>query len=182
MTVEDHRLHAVSDQQVSAGQSRRPGTDNGHLFPAIDNPGEIRSPALCQRLVGDIALDVANRHRALFIAQRTGPFTQAILRANPAGYLRQAVGLMGQRHGGVDIPRLYPLNPLGNMVMQRAGPFTDTVFAALQAALRGLLRLPGVKGQNDLGKIPLADRRGPFIGLAARRRCRHLAGFCVSCR
>ncbi len=40
----------------------------------------------------------------MFIAQRTGPFTQAILRANTAGYLRQAVGLMGQRHGGVDIP------------------------------------------------------------------------------
>ncbi|MNH25667.1 hypothetical protein D3C79_856820 [compost metagenome] len=124
MTVKHGYADAATDQRVGARQPGRPGTNNRHAFIHRLHAAQIRSPAFRQRLVGDIALNVTDGHRTGDVAHRAGPFAQLVLRADPAGDFRQTVSLMRELDGGVDVARQHQLNPLGNRVMQRAGPFT----------------------------------------------------------
>ena len=155
MAVKHHRAYAVAHQPVGAGETGWTGADNRHPLTAVHDLRKIRPPAVGQRLVGDIAFNVADSHRTVLIAQRAGPFAQAVLRADATGYFRQAVGLMRKLNGGGDIPLFHPLNPLRNMVVQRAGPFTNAVFAAFQAAFRLAIGLSGAERKINFGKISL---------------------------
>ena len=174
MTVKNHRLDAVTHQHIGAGQPGRPGADNRHPLTARLNLREVRTPTAGQRLVGNIALNVADGDCAAFIAQGAGTFTQPVLGADATGDLRQAVGLMGKRDRGGDIPRLNQLDPLRDMVMQRAGPFANTVFPTREAAGGLLLRLRRGERLIDLLKVALTRLRRQLIRLPARRRHRHL--------
>ena len=160
MAVKDHRTHAIAHQPVGAGKPGRTRADNRHPLAAFNDLRKIRPPAVGQRLVGDIAFNIADGHRTMLIAQRAGPFAQAILRADAAGNFRQAVSLVRELNGGGDIPFFYALDPLGDVVMQRAGPFTNAVLAALQAAFRLAVGLTSAEWQINFVKVRLTGLGG----------------------
>ena len=138
------------------------------------NLRKVRTPAAGQRLVGNIALNIADGDCPAFIAQGAGAFTQPVLGTDAAGDLRQAVGLMGKRDRGGDIPRFNQLDPLRDMVMQRAGPFANTVLPTRETAGGLLLRLLRGERLIDLLKVALTHLRRQLIRLPARGRHRHL--------
>ena len=68
-------------------------------------------------------------------------------------------------------------NPLRYMVMQRAGPFTNAVLAALKAARGFPLCLIGTEWQINFIKTGFARFNRQFVRLATRGRCLHLLDF-----
>ena len=134
MAVKHHRLDAVAGQHVGASEARRASTDDRDGFTGRLHAGEIRTPAHFERFVIDIAFDVADGHRAELIVQRTGAFTQAVLRANAPADFWQGVGLMRQLSRLKNTPLVGQLQPVRDVVMHRAFPFTVRV-AAGEAAI-----------------------------------------------
>ena len=76
-----------------------------------------------------------------------------------------------------DVPRVEALDPLRDVVMQRAGPFANALLAAFQAARRLAGGLPVPERQVNFIKMAHALCGSEFIGLAARRGCLHLMQF-----
>lgn len=75
---------------------------------------------------------------------------------------------MGKRDRGGDIPRFNQLDPLRDMVMQRAGPFANTVLPTRETAGGLLLRLLRGERLIDLLKVALSHLRRQLIRLPAR--------------
>ena len=75
---------------------------------------------------------------------------------------------MGKRDRGGDIPRFNQLDPLRDMVMQRAGPFANTVLPTRETAGGLLLRLLRGERLIDLLKVALTHLRRQLIRLPAR--------------
>jgi hypothetical protein len=75
--------------------------------------GHIRTPAHLERFIVDIALDVADGHRAKLVVQRTGSFTQTVLRAHTAADFRQGVGLVRQLGRFKNTPSLANFSQFG---------------------------------------------------------------------
>ncbi len=134
MAIEDHRLHAVTGQHVRTGQACRARTDNRHALVGLTHTGHIRTPAHLERFIVDIAFDVADGHCAKLVIQRTGAFTQTILRTYAAAHFRQGVGLMRQLGGFKNTPFVGQLQPVRDVVMDRTLPFAVRVTAG-QAAV-----------------------------------------------
>ena len=162
IAIEHHRLDAVAHQNVRTTQARRAGTDDRHLLVGPDHLGHVRLPAHGESGVGDVFLHRADCHGAEAVVQRTGTFTQTVLRADTAAHFRQGVGLMAQLHRFHDVAFGDQLQPVGDEVVYRALPFTVGV-AALQAAvcLRG--RILGFELFIDLGKLLFAHVRRDFF-------------------
>ena len=135
MAVKYHRLDAVTGQHVGAGEARRASADDRDGFTGRLHVGEIRTPAHLECLIVDIAFDVADGHRAELIVQRTGAFTQAVLRADAPADFRQSVGLMRQLGRFKNTPLVGQLQPVRDVVMHRALPFAVRV-ATGEAAIR----------------------------------------------
>ena len=76
-----------------------------------------------------------------------------------------------------DVPRVEALDPLRDVVMQRAGPFANAVLSAFQAARRlaGGLLVP--ERQVNFVKMAHAFCGSQLVGLAAWRGCLHLMQF-----
>ena len=134
VTVKDHRLHAVTGQNVCTGQTCRARTDDRHAFVGLLHAGHIRTPAHLERFIVDIALDVTDSHRAKLVVQRTGTFTQTILRTHTAAHFRQGVGLVRQLGGFKNTSFVGEFQPVRDVVVHRAFPFTVRVTAG-QAAV-----------------------------------------------
>ena len=134
MAVKDHRLHAVAGQHVRTGQARRARADDRHALVGLLHAGHIRTPAHLKRFIVDIALDVADGHRAKLVVQRTGTFAQTILRAHSAAHFRQGVGLVRQLGGFKNTPFVGQLQPVRDVVVYRTFPFAVRVTAG-QAAV-----------------------------------------------
>ena len=94
MTVKDHRLHAVAGQHVRTGQARRARANDRHALVSLLHAGHVRTPAHLKRFIVNVALDVADGHRAELVVQRTGTFAQTVLRTHAAAHFRQGVGLV----------------------------------------------------------------------------------------
>ncbi len=129
VAIVNHRFDAVAGQHVGAGEASRACTDNRHAFTGRLDVRQVGTPAHFHRFIVDIALDIADGHRAKLIVQRTGAFAQAILRTNATAHFRQAVGLM-RKLGRLDNATfIRQLQPVGNVVVYRALPFAVGVAA-----------------------------------------------------
>jgi len=136
----------------------------------FDDAGQIRPPALAQRLVGDRALDAADRHRAeIALLQRAGALAQAILRAHAAADFRQRVGFVHQRGGLEQAALLHQLEPVRNVVVHRALPLAVGV-----TAVDATLRLGGRLGRGEIAGDLAVTKHANFDRHRARRLSRHI--------
>jgi len=153
ITVIDHGLDAVAGQYIGTTDTGRTGTDHGHSLTGIVYLGQVRLPALGKGCFRDICFDGADGDGTKAVIQGTGPFTQSVLRADPATDLGQGIGAMGQLSGLKDIAFGDQFQPVGNIVVYRAAPFTIGI-AAFQTTL-GLLSGGGsIEGAVDLTVFP----------------------------
>ena len=134
MTVKDHRLHAVTGQDIRTGQARRTRADDRHALIGLLHAGHIRTPAHLKRFIVDVALNVTDGHRAKLVVQRTGAFTQTVLRTHAAAHFWQGVGLVRKLGGFKNTPFVGQLQPVRDVVMDRTFPLTVRVTAG-QAAV-----------------------------------------------
>ncbi len=134
MAIEYYRLYAVAGQHVGARQACRARADNGDALVGLLHAGQVRTPAHLERFIVDIALNVADGHRAELVVQGAGSFAKAILRTDPTAHFRQGVGLVRQLGGFKNTPLVGQLQPVRDVVMHRALPFTVRV-AAGEAAI-----------------------------------------------
>ena len=89
VAVEDHRRHAVAGQDVGAGESRRPGADDGNAFAGPHHIRHVGLPTLLEGLVGDVLLDSTDAHGADAVVQGARAFAQAVLGADSAAHFGQ---------------------------------------------------------------------------------------------
>src|SRR5690606_15226175 len=155
VAVEHHRGHAIAYQHVGTTQAGRAGADDGDALAGRLDLGHVRPPAHGEGSVGDVLFHRADGHRAEAVVQGAGAFAQAILRADAAADFRQGVGLVGQLGGGEDVALGHQLEPVGNVVVDRALPLAVRV-AAPQAAVCLLTRLLRLEGFVDLDEFLLA--------------------------
>ncbi|MND98509.1 hypothetical protein D3C80_908660 [compost metagenome] len=156
MTIVNHRFHAVAGQHIGTGQTGRTGTDHRHPFAGRQYMGHVRLPAHFDRFVADIALDVTDGHRTELIVESTRAFTQAILWANAAADFRQAVGLVRQIRRLHDATFIRQLQPVRDVVVNRAFPFAIRVTAG-QTTVRLRFRLSFRKRLVNLYKLNFTD-------------------------
>ena len=156
MAVKDHGLHAVTGQHIRTGQTCRTRTDNGDTLVRLTNAGHIRAPTHFEGFIVDIALDVADGHCAEFVIQRTGTFAQPVLRTDTAANFRQRVGLVRQLCGFKNTPFVSQLQPVRDVVMDRAFPLAVRVTAG-QAAVCLRLSLTFGKRLVNFDKLDLTD-------------------------
>ena len=117
---------------------------------------EVGLPAHLERLVGDVFFDVADGDGTEAIVEGAGTLTQSVLRADPATHLRQAVGLVGELHRLQNASLVGQLQPVGDVVVDRALPLAVRV-AAVEATIRLHADLGLVEGLVDLHELDLAD-------------------------
>ncbi|MPN20212.1 hypothetical protein SDC9_167590 [bioreactor metagenome] len=117
MTIKNRGADAVTRQHVGTGKPCRTGANNRHTLIDLLDMAQIRSPAVTQRAVRNVAFNVADRHRAVLVAHRTGAFAKAILRTDAPGNLRQTVRLVRQLHCRINISGFHQFNPLRDVVM-----------------------------------------------------------------
>ena len=158
VAVVDGCRHAVAGQHVGAGQPGRAGADHRHTPAAGLDPAEVRPPAHLQGGVDDVFLDGADGHRAEIVIEGAGALAEAVLGADPAADLRQAVGLVAELCRLDDAPGKGEAQPVGDVVVHRAAPLAVGV-AAGQAAVGLHARLAALEGVGDLDEAaaPLLD-------------------------
>src|SRR5256885_939789 len=164
VAIEHHRLHAVAHQDVGARQARRPRADDRDALVRRAHVRHVRPPAGLERLVGDVLLDRTDADSAQPVIERAGALAQAILRADAAAHFGERVGLVGQLRRLEQIPLLDQLQPVGDVVVNRALPLAEGI-AAAQAAPRLLCRAARIVGGVDLAEIahPRLHRRLGWI-------------------
>ena len=172
--------HAVAHQDVRAAKSRRSCADHRHALARGAHVRHVGTPAALERLVGDVLLDGADGDRAQAVVEGAGALAQAILRADAPAHLRQRVGLVRQLRGLEQVALLDQLQPVRDVVVDRALPLAERV-AAGEAAARLLRGLLGLVGRVDLAEV--RDARLDRASWRARRAgCRETAGSCRACR
>ena len=161
--VVDDGLDAVARQHVGGTQAGRSGTDDRHPLAGLDHVGQVRAPALLEGLVGDVLLDRADGHRAEAVVERAGAFAEPVLRTDAAADLGQRIGLVAEFGGLEQVALGHQLEPVRDVVVNRALPLAVRV-AAVQAASGLLGRLFG-------GVVPvdLAEVLQPYHGLGLGR-------------
>ena len=122
-------LDAIAREHIGATQSRRSCADNGDAFAAVFDIGQIRPPALSKGGVGNIFFNRADGDCAKAIVKGAGAFTESVLRTNPAADFRQRIGAVGKFNGFVNIAFGDQLEPVGNIIVHRAFPFTIGIAA-----------------------------------------------------
>src|SRR2546430_4033856 len=120
----------------------------------------VRPPAGLERLVGDVLLDRTDADSAQPVIERAGALAQAILRADAAAHFGERVGLVGQLRRLEQIPLLDQLQPVGEVVVNRALPLAEGI-AAAETAPRLLRRATRIVGGVDLAETahPRLHRR-----------------------
>jgi len=114
-------------KHIGRCKASRTRTDNAHRFSRIDDLGHIRSPTKFHSFVGNVALDTAYRYRADTIIERTFPFAETILRTDTAANFRQGICLVGQLGGLEQLALLDEVQPVGNVIVNRALPLAIRV-------------------------------------------------------
>ena len=118
-------------------------------------------PALLPGGVGDVLLDRADRHRAVArLLDDAVALAEPVLRADAAADLGEGVGRLAELVGLAQPPLGGQLQPVGDVVVQRAMGLAVR-HAALRAAARLLGRLLRRELAVDLAEVlaPLAPRR-----------------------
>ena len=134
-------------------------------------------PAL-ERLIGDVLLDRADGDRAQPVVERAGALAQAVLRTDAAAHLGQRVGLVRQLRRLEQVAFLDQLQPVGDVVVDRALPLAEGI-AAGEAAPRLLRRPPAgvVAARRSRGssrtRTSTGDLAGSVRGMS--RNCRFLS-------
>src|SRR6266576_1149196 len=111
----------------------------------------VGPPAGLERLVGDVLLDGADADCAEAVIERAGALAQAILRADAAAHLGERVGLVRQLRRLEQIPLLDQLQPVGDVVVNRAFPLAEGI-ATGKTAPRLLRRAARIVGAVDLAE------------------------------
>ena len=167
IAVEHGGLHAGAREAIGASEAGRPGADHRDPLAGRHHLRQVGPPALRERGVDDVFLDRADGHRAELVVQRAGAFAEPVLRADAAAHLRQRVGLVAERGGLQQAAFLDQLQPVRDVVVDRALRFAVRV-AAVQAT-------PGLVA--GLGRAEAAVELVPVAADAFRQRHlrRHLA-------
>ena len=157
--IEDNRLDAIANQHVRASQTGRACTNDGNLLVCPLHCGHIRFPAQGKGGVGDVFLDRADGNRTIAVVQRTGTLTETILRTHSTADLRKGVGLMTQLDGPHDVAFGNQLEPVRDVIVNRALPLAIGV-TTLKTTVRLGRRTICREGVVDLAKLflPLLGR------------------------
>ena len=134
VAVEEHGFDAGSYQHVGTTQAGGAGTDDGNFSAGIDHIGEVRAPAHSQCRIVDVLFRGTDGDRAESILQCAGALAEAVLRTDTTANLRQGVGLVAEFGGLKNISLGDQLEPVGNVVVDRALPLAVGV-TALQATV-----------------------------------------------
>src|SRR5579862_6562363 len=148
-------LHAVAHQDVGAGEPRGTGSHDRHALIRRAHMRHVGLPAALQGLVGDVFLDRADGDGAQSVVQRAGALAQAVLRADAPAHLGERVGFVRELGRLEEIALLDELEPVGDVVMDRAFPFAEGIAAgeAPPGLTRRALR---IEGRIDLAEVPHA--------------------------
>ena len=87
--IVDHRTYTFACEDISRGEPGRTCADDRHPLAGINNVRHVGTPAELDRLVSDIALDVADAHGADTVVERARALAQPVLRAHATAYFRQ---------------------------------------------------------------------------------------------
>ncbi len=181
VAVVHHRLHAVARQHVGAGETGGAGADHRDALAGRHDVRHVGAPAGLERFLGDVALDLADGHRAETtdvrpaadgFAEAVGvegarAFAQPVLGADAAAHLGQRVGAVGEL-GGLEQAALGDeLQPVRDVVVHRALPLAVGV-AATEAAVGLFLRVRRRHERVDFTEPMLADL-GRRLGTVAAR-------------
>ena len=132
----------------------------------LDDVRHVGPPALRDRLVGDVALDVADRDGA-HLVDRAGALAEPVLRAHPAADLGQRVGLVRKLGGLEQLALLDQGEPFRDVVVHRAVPLAVRV-AAVEAAAGLLRRIRGIVVAVNFAEVADALLGGLLLGVASR--------------
>ena len=167
VAIKHHWLNAVAHQDVGRTQTRRSRANDGNAPSGRHDFRHIWPPALRKRSVGDVLLNLADGHSAEALFERARAFAETVLRADAPAHLGQRVGLVRKLRRLEQAAFLDQLQPVRDVVVNRALPLTVRV-AAGQTAARLLTGLIGVHGGVDLAVILDADDRLGLVAIAAR--------------
>jgi hypothetical protein len=135
VAIVDRDLIALAPQLLGRREARRAGADDadavGALAARLDRP----DPAPLPGGVGDELLDRADRDGLEALLDDAIAFAQPVLRADPAADFREVVGRRREFVGFVQPALGGELQPVGDVVVQRAMDLTER-HAALRAARR----------------------------------------------
>ena len=152
---------------LGAGEAARPGADDADGGFALAHRHDRLDPALVERVVGHEALDRADGDALEALLDHAIAFAETVLRADAAADLREVVG--GRRHlvGLVEAVLGGELQPVGNVVRQRAMHRAER-HAALGAAARLHGRFAARELAVDLIEIDAAFAGRTLVGLLLR--------------
>ncbi len=156
--VEDHRLDAVAHQDVGAAEASGSRADDRDLPVGPGHLAHVRAPAHGEGGVGDVLLHRTDGHRAEAVIEGAVTLAQTVLGAYPATHFGQRVGAMRHLRRFEDVALADQLQPVGNVVVDRALPLAVGV-TAVQAAMRLAGRLHGLERLVDLGELAGAGAR-----------------------
>src|SRR5262249_41181418 len=168
VAIVDRDLVALAPELLGggeAGRSRAHDADAlGPLAPRFDRP----HPALLPGGVGDVLLDRADGDRFEALFDDAVALAQPVLRADAAAYFGKVVGRRGELVGLLQPALGGELQPVGDVVVQRAMDLTER-HAALRATRRLLGRPLAREVGEDLVEVatPLGGR--PLVGHGLRR-------------
>src|SRR5688572_16539138 len=134
VAVINRHLVALAAQELGGGEARRPGADNADRFSALARRLDRLHPAHLERGVGDVTLDLADGDGAVAgLLDHAIAFAQPVLRADAAADLREGVGGGGDLVGLLQPALGGQLQPVGDVVVERAMDLAER-HAALRAA------------------------------------------------
>src|SRR3569832_1881846 len=167
VAIEHHGFDAVAHQYIRAAQPHQTRADERDAQTRRDHARHVGPPAAFQCLAGDIFFDRTDGDGAEAVVERARAFAEAILRAHAAAHLGQRIGAMRQLRRFEDVVFLDQLEPVGNVVVNRALPLAIGV-AATQTARCLRYRIFGIELAVDLAEILEAHRGHGPRGILAR--------------
>src|SRR5437899_3162235 len=132
VAVVDRDLVTLAAQLLGGGKARWAGADDADALLALTARLDRLHPAFVPGGVGDELLDRADGDRFEALLDHAVAFAQAVLRADAAADLREIVGRGGKLVGLVDATLGGELQPVRDVVVQRAVDLTER-HAALRA-------------------------------------------------
>ncbi len=137
-------------QLSGRGEAGRSGADHGDALAGALGGHDRHDPALFERVVDDLLLDLLDRDRVVVDAEHAGFLARR--RADPSGELGEVVGRVQPVDRVLPAAAVHEVVPVGDDVPERAALVTEGN-AAIHAARALLLQL--VLGELALELVPV---------------------------
>ena len=154
--------HVVAGARQLLGGRQPGGSRTDHDDPLAGPHGRHlrHDPALFERLVDDLDLDLLDRDRRLVDAEHAGRLARR--RTQPTGELREVVGGVQPIDGVVPVLAIDEVVPVGDQVAERAAVVAERD-PAVHAASGLQLQLVLGEVLVDLLPVPQSNRNGPVV-------------------